>query len=1249
VDEADYTIDQDAPGLDGSVVFNDVPVSGAKIRILGNTRVIQETDYVDNDGFPAETHERALDRLTMALLDFKRDLGQISLTENLSYPDHLVRINENGEFAALVPSGAGYVWINDDGTVEVTSAANEDAPTTIASITQSVKAMMLRIGDPVLSMSPTPAPGRVRLGETEQVLNKSAWPELSAWLAGLSTPYPWGSTATTFTLPRAAGYTLRFAATSSAVDTGGARTAGSVQTDQNKAHDHAGSTIGINPAGNHEHGVTLKYRASTNQAQGGSGSAQFWTGDTTPSDVTAQSGTHIHTGSVTIVSNGGDEVRVKNVAYHLDIVASSQLAGAALAMFGFAYAWDASTTAGDPGAGEVRANHATLASATAFYISRTDQWGVNLGGVIDNLAPGQVIRLSKVGAQGNTVVLALDAAPTNNGTYSTLTGVVRAAGGALAAADTVAFEIMSGAAGGDGVDATTTVRGIVELATTSEVTTGTDTVRAVTPAGVKAALDARVGAATTTASGIVELATGAEALAGTDTDRAVTPVALESALTFQPRGGSSVARKIRSKLRDHVDILDYLSESQADQAVAGTLDMTVFLQTLLNEMPNGKGVVTFKRPGNYLFQRQAGNAFGVTIGSNRGIVFSRGVRCKTEGLATGVNSFSGALFRNATMGGSGNENISIEGGEFQVNAASAVYGGGAFFGFKNVAGLRLVGQRCLDTVGSCRMQLAYCRDFFIGEYAAHYTGEVALTLQSIQSASVYEYGDALRIGSGCSSGVARGLRLDSGDDAIALNNEPSETDGSTTGANIHKIEISDAVVTTLRGHALRIYNEASMVAGNVFDIDVKGLVGTVAHVTGNAGISIADYGNAGAGRNSIYDLTFSNVNLDVSGVTGGDGMVLINTDKVRINNLRLVGCKRYGVNANNGKRTWINGATIFGTSGSTDGVLFVNGSSQSQLIGGIVSSFGRDNVHIEAADCFVSNMQLESPVRHNILVTTSAATGTRIGPNRHVSTSASAAVAESGGANFTLADIQDVRGCTAGVSTTSKGSSSIYLFENSPNIVKREDTTSGNFTVPSSASLNTVFWYTIVGAGAGGGGANGKYASSGGGGAGGIVRGSVTGLTPGSTVSETIGTGGAGGSSAGGNGGNGGSSSLGAPVSKTAGGGTGAAGCTTTDTTAAATVGGAGGTATGGTLNIPGQKGQDGGSPGPNNGNGPFAFFGGMGGSGPFGGGGSGGGGYASGFGSAGTGRGSGGGGACSSNQPGGAGTDGLIIWEYVL
>jgi hypothetical protein len=68
-----------------------------------------------------------------------------------------------------------------------------------------------------------------------------------------------------------------------------------------------------------------------------------------------------------------------------------------------------------------------------------------------------------------------------------------------------------------GLDATTTARGLVELATDAEAQTGTDTERAITSANLQAVT------ATTTRKGVAELATDAEAQAGTDTARVVTP------------------------------------------------------------------------------------------------------------------------------------------------------------------------------------------------------------------------------------------------------------------------------------------------------------------------------------------------------------------------------------------------------------------------------------------------------------------------------------------------------------------------------------------------------------------------------------------------------------------------------------------------------------------------------------------------------------------------------------------------------
>lgn len=71
--------------------------------------------------------------------------------------------------------------------------------------------------------------------------------------------------------------------------------------------------------------------------------------------------------------------------------------------------------------------------------------------------------------------------------------------------------------------ATETTTGVVELATTAEVQAGTDSVRAVTPAGL-------VGrTATETRAGLVELATAAEAQGLTDAVRALSPAGLASA------------------------------------------------------------------------------------------------------------------------------------------------------------------------------------------------------------------------------------------------------------------------------------------------------------------------------------------------------------------------------------------------------------------------------------------------------------------------------------------------------------------------------------------------------------------------------------------------------------------------------------------------------------------------------------------------------------------------------------------------
>jgi len=126
-------------------------------------------------------------------------------------------------------------------------------------------------------------------------------------------------------------------------------------------------------------------------------------------------------------------------------------------------------------------------------------------------------------------------------------------------------------------------------------------------------------------------------------------------------------------------------------------------------------------------------------------------------------------------------------------------------------------------------------------------------------------------------------------------------------------------------------------------------------------------------------------------------------------------------------------------------------------------------------------------------------------------------------------------------------------------------TSSGTFTVPTGITKVKV---TVVGGGGGGGALAAYDGNVGGGGGGGTAMEIISGLTPGGTVSVTVGAGGAGAAGGGGgsNGGSGGTSSFGAYCSATGGGG--GIGSTVGNGFAA------GGIGSGGDLNIRGGSGS---------------------------------------------------------------------------
>ena len=307
----------------------------------------------------------------------------------------------------------------------------------------------MTVGDIKITASATADAGYIRLTEVVQNLLKTDYPDLNTWASGQS--YPWGSTGTTFGIPPAAGYFLRFAANDATVDTGGARLAGITQTDQTAAHTHTLSATGTTgtESATHTHDYT-RYSVLATVA-GGSGANGIWSNTATVASAAA-SATHTHTVTVTGTSGStgtGTETRAKNVAFHADMLAKPALVASGLiGAVGLPYTWDTGTTDADPGNGKVRVNNATPASATIMYISET---GLNSESFASVLATWDdststikgYLRFVKIGTPATFLVYAITGTLTDAGTYDKFNLTYVGGGGTMLSGDKVSLLFIS--------------------------------------------------------------------------------------------------------------------------------------------------------------------------------------------------------------------------------------------------------------------------------------------------------------------------------------------------------------------------------------------------------------------------------------------------------------------------------------------------------------------------------------------------------------------------------------------------------------------------------------------------------------------------------------------------------------------------------------------------------------------------------------------------------------------------------------
>ena len=131
---SDYTV-SGGNGATGTVTASTAPASGKRWVIIRNTTNSQNVDYVENDAFPAEIHERTVDRLTALVQEIATILDKV-----LKTPEGFV-----GTFNGNIPTpiaGRGLQFNSAGNGLEITeeSIANIiSTATTLKNDTETLK------------------------------------------------------------------------------------------------------------------------------------------------------------------------------------------------------------------------------------------------------------------------------------------------------------------------------------------------------------------------------------------------------------------------------------------------------------------------------------------------------------------------------------------------------------------------------------------------------------------------------------------------------------------------------------------------------------------------------------------------------------------------------------------------------------------------------------------------------------------------------------------------------------------------------------------------------------------------------------------------------------------------------------------------------------------------------------------------------------------------------------------------------
>ena len=304
---------------------------------------------------------------------------------------------------------------------------------------------------------------------------------------------------------------------------------------------------------------------------------------------------------------------------------------------GVKFAFESTTTDADQGVGKVWLNHSTPSSATVLYIDDVEAGSVSVNAWVDtwddvtnDVARG-MIYIASYGATNAILVYKVTGAVTSASTYSKVAVTHVLTVGTISDGDVIGLTfIPSGANGEDGAGSGDIV-GPGSATDNALARYNSTTGKLLQNSGVTADDSGNIAAnnlsgsntgdesaASATASGIVELATNAEAVTGSDTARAVTPAGVAAAIAGTASAPSTVALQALA-----------MSYAATDANINGTVGVyylandfeTDSLATKTNAQYVAKGAIVFE--GSYLTNAAVANLNPV-LGSATGTMATGG-------------------------------------------------------------------------------------------------------------------------------------------------------------------------------------------------------------------------------------------------------------------------------------------------------------------------------------------------------------------------------------------------------------------------------------------------------------------------------------------------------------------------------------------------------------------------------------------------------------------------------------------------